>query len=154
MLMPFNLPGISETKRYGTNHYKQSGDTTQITVTTHMGRYYNGDIEGKFWFAIQDSNAADRFGVTGEPPNTLQYYFSEDDLDSVNAEINKIKENLGFKLVVIEKFFQDNLGWNEEMLAKAHITTQELSEYADLQLGIKIRDSIVDIGQCSFEAEC
>jgi len=21
-----------------------------------MGRYYNGDISGKFWFGIQDSN--------------------------------------------------------------------------------------------------
>ncbi len=28
-----------------------------------MGRYYSGDIEGKFWFAVQSSYAADRFGV-------------------------------------------------------------------------------------------
>lgn len=119
-----------------------------------MGRYYSGDIDGKFWFAVQSSDAADRFGVTGERPNTLQYYFSEDDLDNVNAEINRIKEKLGFKLVVIEKFFRDNSGYDDEMLAKAHITNKELSEYADLQLGIKIRDCIVEIGQCSFEAEC
>lgn len=24
-----------------------------------MGRYYNGDIEGKFWFGVQSSNDAD-----------------------------------------------------------------------------------------------
>ena len=30
-----------------------------------MGRYYTGDIEGKFWFGIQSSNSADRFGVIG-----------------------------------------------------------------------------------------
>ena len=24
-----------------------------------MGRYYHGDIEGKFWFAVQSSNDAD-----------------------------------------------------------------------------------------------
>ena len=24
-----------------------------------MGRYYQGDIEGKFWFAVQSSNDAD-----------------------------------------------------------------------------------------------
>ena len=40
-----------------------------------MGRYYSGDIEGKFGFAIQNSNAADRFGVTGQTPNFLEYYF-------------------------------------------------------------------------------
>ena len=33
-----------------------------------MGRWYSGDVEGKFWFGIQDSNAADRFGVTGHQP--------------------------------------------------------------------------------------
>ena len=33
-----------------------------------MGRYYTGDIEGKFWFALQSSNAASRFGgVESEP---------------------------------------------------------------------------------------
>jgi hypothetical protein len=27
-----------------------------------MGRYYNGDIEGKFWVAVQSSDDADFFG--------------------------------------------------------------------------------------------
>ena len=43
-----------------------------------MGRYYTGDIEGKFWFGVQDSTDADYFGVQGEPRFYL-YYFSEDD---------------------------------------------------------------------------
>ena len=34
-----------------------------------MGRYYNGDIEGKFWFAVQSSNDADFFGCEGESHN-------------------------------------------------------------------------------------
>ena len=37
-----------------------------------MGRYYSGDIEGKFWFAVQSSNAADRFGGIVKP-----YYFED-----------------------------------------------------------------------------
>ena len=28
-----------------------------------MGRYYSGDIEGKFWFGIQPSNDAEQFGA-------------------------------------------------------------------------------------------
>jgi hypothetical protein len=28
-----------------------------------MGRFYSGDIQGKFWFAVQDSDDADFFGV-------------------------------------------------------------------------------------------
>ena len=52
-----------------------------------MGRYYSGDIDGKFWFALQSSDAADRFGVTGTQPNYLYYYFDESDLEAVEEEI-------------------------------------------------------------------
>jgi hypothetical protein len=120
-----------------------------------MGRYYSGDIDGKFWFAIQASNAADRFGVTGEQPSSLHYYFSEDDLDDINAEIKNIEDKLGFKKTIIDKFFADNnMGWSDDMLKEAHITKAELEDYADLELGKKIRECVVDTGQCSFEAEC
>ena len=29
-----------------------------------MGRYYSGDINGKFMFAVQPSDAGERFGAT------------------------------------------------------------------------------------------
>ena len=119
-----------------------------------MGRYYSGDINGKFWFAVQSSNAADRFGVTGQEPSTLHYYFSEDDLESVEAEIKNIEESLGDKLQVIEMFFEERNGYNDKMLEEAGITQDELRDYADLGLGKKIRDSIKENGQCNFEAEC
>jgi hypothetical protein len=118
-----------------------------------MGRYYSGDIEGKFWFALQSSNAADRFGVIGQQPDELQYFFSEDDLEAVEEEIKNIEETLGEKKQIIDKFFEDNNGWNDEGLKEAGISKEELSEYADLGLGIKIRDCIKDFGTCSFDAE-
>ena len=36
-----------------------------------MGRYYNGDIEGKFWFGVQSSDDGDFFGSKGEEPNHI-----------------------------------------------------------------------------------
>ena len=57
-----------------------------------MGRYYSGDIEGKFWFAVQSSNAADRFGSIGYEPDYLEYYFNEDNLPDVQKELKKIEE--------------------------------------------------------------
>jgi len=123
------------------------------TVTNTMGRYYSGDIDGKFWFAVQSSNAADRFGVCGDHPSFLTYFFSEDDLDNINAEIKRIEDELGEKKEVIDKFFEKNSSYNDDMLSDAGITTRELSEYADLGLGIKIRDCVVLNGQCSFDAE-
>ena len=44
-----------------------------------MGRYIVGDINRKLWFAVQSSNAADRFGVTGCEPNYIEYYFNKED---------------------------------------------------------------------------
>jgi len=119
-----------------------------------MGRYYSGDIDGKFWFALQSSDCADRFGVTGEQPQTLEYYFSEDDLEGVEEEIKNIEDALGDKIKVIDEFFEKNNGYNDQMLKEAGITTEELSEYADLGLGKKIRDCIKEQGYCSFTAEC
>jgi hypothetical protein len=119
-----------------------------------MGRYYNGDIEGKFWFAVQSSNSADRFGVTGNEPAYLDYWFDEDNLEDVEIEIKNIEKSLGNKIKIIEDFFKENDSYNDEKLKKADITEDELSEYADLELGIKIRDHIKDFGQCSFQAEC
>jgi hypothetical protein len=118
-----------------------------------MGRYYSGDIEGKFWFGLQSSVAADRFGVEGVDPNYVEYYYSEEDLEGVESEIKKIEDNLGDKLKVIQDFFSDKSGYSDSMLKENNIETQELSEYADLLLGIQIRDCIKEHGECNFSAE-
>jgi len=118
-----------------------------------MGRYYNGDINGKFMFAIQSSSSADRFGVIGEAPAQLSYYFSEDNLDDVESEILRIELGLGDKLQHIEKFFLTNMGYNDKILKEVNITNEELSEFSDLRMGIKIRDCIKENGECSFTAE-
>ena len=119
-----------------------------------MGRYFSGDIEGKFWFGLQSSDCADRFGVQGYQPETLNYCFEESDLEGVEQEIARIEESLGDKVKIIEDFFETNNGYNDTMLADANITNQELSEFADLGLGKQIRDCIIENGSCSFEAEC
>jgi hypothetical protein len=118
-----------------------------------MGRYYSGDIEGKFWFALQSSDAADRFGVIGDQPNYITYYFDEDNLEDVEAEIKNIEETLGDKIATLDKFFEENNGYNDEMIEKIGITKDELRDYADLGLGKQIRDCIVKTSSCSFEAE-
>lgn len=119
-----------------------------------MGRYYSGDIEGKFWFTLQNSDCADRFGVEGTQPELLEYFFDEDNLEDVEKEIEAIKEKLGEKLKVIEKFFEENQGWNDRSLEEADLSRLDLKEYADLELGLRIRDCIKENGQCSFTAEC
>ena len=117
-----------------------------------MGRYYSGDIEGKFWFSVQSSYAADRFGVDGEPAY-INYRFKEENLDDVNEEIENIINDLGDKKERLDKFFEEKDSYSDSDLQALNVTKDDLSDYADLLLGIQIRDYIVENGECNFEAE-
>jgi hypothetical protein len=123
-----------------------------------MGRFYDGDIQGKFWFAVQDSNAADRFGVLGEEPNYLTYHFTEDNLKELQEELESIKENLGDYTPKIKEFFSLFEYYTIDELA-SHLNVDKekagylLSEYADLELGEKIEMCILEKGDCFFDAE-
>ena len=118
-----------------------------------MGRYYSGDIEGKFWFGLQPSDAAKRFGGQEFEPQYIEYYFDEEHLEEVNEEIDRIITILGDKKKIIEDFFESVASYSDKDLTDLGITEDILREYADLKLGIKIRDCIVESGQCSFQAE-
>ena len=123
-----------------------------------MGRYYNGDINGKFWFGVQSSDCANRFGVVGSQPETLYYYFNESDLQSVQDELKEIEQSMGDYLKQLNDFFTKNNGYTDIELAKELGISEAklkniLSEYADYELGKEIEKSIIKNGQCEFYAE-
>ena len=118
-----------------------------------MGRYYHGDIEGKFWFAVQSSMAAERFGGEIIEPNYVDFYFDGEHLDNINAEIDRIEKGLGGQIEVIDNFFMANNGYSKQMLIDANISEKDIEDYADLELGKKIRDCVVSNGECNFSAE-
>ena len=122
-----------------------------------MGRYYSGDINGKFWFGVQSSDAADRFGRIGGTPSYLYYYFDIDDLPEVEAEIQRIESTLGKKKAKLDAFFnqEGKLGYQDKELTEIGIDEQDLSEYADLLLGYKIAKALKESasGTCQFTAE-
>ena len=134
-----------------------------------MGRYYNGDIEGKFWFGVQSSTDADYFGVEGDA-RFLNYYFDKEDLPKIEAGIKKCKQYLGSLLEALDEFFEENNGYNDEMLVN-HLNSLYTCEglpsekftkqgvrhylewYARLDLGKEILACMEENGECSFEAE-
>jgi hypothetical protein len=118
-----------------------------------MGRYYSGDISGKFWFGVQSSNSADRFGVQGFQPEYIEYVFCQEDKDSVERELKKIEKSLGDQLQIIEDFFMKNDTYTNDMLIGSGINVSKLSDYADYELGKKILDSLNKNGHCEFTAE-
>tara|TARA_R100000951_G_scaffold16169_2_gene12732 strand:+ start:102 stop:455 length:354 start_codon:yes stop_codon:yes gene_type:complete len=117
-----------------------------------MGRYYNGDIEGKFWVAVQSSNAADQFGADGTAPDYLDYSFDEEDIPAVKYGIKKIEDRLDYEKV--HGFFDKVGSYSQDDLEKFNITRAEVRDYADLVLGKKILKCLEDNGECHFTAEC
>ena len=123
-----------------------------------MGRWCSGDIDHKLWFTIQDSDAADRFGVTGNQPQELYYCFDQEDLPGVYQELSNIAKSLGSNLILLHKFFTDNTGYTDEKVAEylkveLDVAKKLLKDYADYELGLKIAESVRTTGQCEFTAE-
>ena len=123
-----------------------------------MGRWCSGDIDHKLWFAVQSSDAADRFGVTGRQPQELYYYFDQEDLPGIKQELSNIAKSLGSNLILLHKFFTDNTGYTDEKVAEylnveLDVAKNLLKDYADYELGLKIADAVETTGQCEFTAE-
>lgn len=123
-----------------------------------IGRYINGDIDHQLWFAVQNSDAADRFGVIGVQPQELYYYFSEEDLPSILEELKSITSSLSINLILLHKFFEENTGYTDEKVAEylgveLDDAQKMLKDYADFLLGSKIANAVQTGGQCEFTAE-
>lgn len=124
-----------------------------------MGRNYSGDIEGKFWFGVQASNAADRFGTVGYEPAYLEYCFTKDNIDAVKIEIDHIKETIGEdNLKLLDSFFESESSYNDEIMETfkpglSSIWEKHKTDYADLQLGLQIYNHLLENEYCEFTAE-
>ena len=128
-----------------------------------MGRYYHGDIEGKFMFGVQSSNDADFFGVEGYA-TYLNYGFDRDDLPKIEKGIKECEDVLGEYLDHINNFFKQKESYNNKQLSE-YLTEKlgkdvtennvafNLEWYARLELGKEIRDCVKENDYCNFEAE-
>lgn len=129
-----------------------------------MGRYYNGDIEGKFWFGVQSSTDAEFFGAH-ENRNYINYIVMADD-EQVEKGIEECLKELGNWKERLDQFFNQTNGYNNEMIIKYwkdefdevipdDAVRRQLEWYARLSLGQKIKKFLDENpGQdCYFEAE-
>ena len=127
-----------------------------------MGRYYDGDINGKFAFAVQSSVAADRFGVNASEPNYVEYYFDESNLEDLKAELKKMEKSFGIYETPLLAYYElfgandDNSLSFSNYLIKGGLETmnkEQWAEYHDYHLGKKILECIKEQGDCQFRAE-
>lgn len=135
-----------------------------------MGRYYEGDIEGKFWFGIQSSDDADFFGSQGYQPEHLEYDFDIQHIPKIQQGLDICLEQLGDKKKVLDDFFKADQGYTREEVCEvlnvpvpkpglsieAHKKSKYhyyLEWYARYELGKKILDCVNKNKHCSFRAE-
>jgi len=135
-----------------------------------MGRYYEGDIEGKFWFGIQSSDDADFFGSAGFQPDWLEYYFDEEQIPKIEHGLAKCLDHLGSAKEVLDDFFEKKEGYTREEVCevldipvpKTGMSIEDhnkskyhyyLMWYARYELGKKILDRVKSNKFCSFRAE-
>lgn len=123
-----------------------------------MGRFYSGDIEGKFWFGSQSSDDADFFGSSGYQPSYLEYDFTKDHLPSIKKGLRQCKKQLGDYKAELDKFFDKREFYNnEELMKELKVTADKardlLKWYARLELGEKIKKCVDEKGYCVFQAE-
>ena len=127
-----------------------------------MGRYYSGDIEGKFWFAVQSSEDASFFGGEQSQPNHIDYYFYKTDLPDIKKGLADCHKSLREYEKKLNKFFgkggEGYNGYNDKMLEKELKLSEKkvkdlLVWYARLELGEKILKCVKEKGSCEFEAE-
>jgi hypothetical protein len=143
-----------------------------------MGRYYSGDIEGKFWFGVQSSDDASSLG--GYPEYVyddgeeieydedereeedaigLFYQFGPDQEDDLSEAIYGCKKELGEFLGKLDKFFEvNNNSYNDSSLALVLEVDEVkvrrlLVYYARLKFGEKIQNCLNENGQCNFTAD-
>ena len=125
-----------------------------------MGRYYNGDIEGKFWFAVQSSCDGAFFGMEEQEPSYIPYY--SEDLTAAEDGIKECKKELRGYLTKLNKFFSGRGAYNNTTLAEAlnleheddeYVRRHLLVWYARLNLGKKIVKCIKENGSCYYDAE-
>jgi hypothetical protein len=131
-----------------------------------MGRYYSGDIEGKFWFGVQSSDDANYFGGVevevedeeSEEVMSMEYFFEKEDLEDINAGIKECLDGLGEAKQKIDGYFETRSGYNditmsEELGISVEKLRDNLTLYARLRLGNQIKECVEKRGKCYFTAD-
>tara|TARA_R100000951_G_scaffold32192_1_gene27470 strand:+ start:3344 stop:3769 length:426 start_codon:yes stop_codon:yes gene_type:complete len=123
-----------------------------------MGRHYDGDIEGKFWFAVQSSDDGEYFGaidITEENTDSdyhdgfVDYVIYFSDIDRVKDGIDLCKRQLRGNYLILNEFFLSNNGYNDEMIIEHYQKTrgihinegflrEQLTIFARLDFGTQI----------------
>tara|TARA_R100000734_G_C3297957_1_gene88929 strand:- start:614 stop:994 length:381 start_codon:yes stop_codon:yes gene_type:complete len=125
-----------------------------------MGRYYSGDVEGKWWFGVQSSNTPIKFG--GQE-TFIDYTICND--GTFKRQVEQLKQDLGDKLEWLQQFFDENNGYNDAMLMEFMMKknprydkselSRDLENFADYEFAMQVKQHFEDTGEdyCNVSSE-
>ncbi len=103
-----------------------------------MGRYYNGDINGKFMFAVQGSDAGEKFGAVEIESHYVEYNLHRDQYQGIIKELSAIKKRGGVDRV--KAMFDKVDSYNDATQKEHNVTNEDLEDYADYELGNQMKE--------------
>ena len=118
-----------------------------------MGRYYTGDIEGKFMFAVQGSDAGERFGAHELDNHVIHYCIQRESYDDILKELKSIEESGCLERA--ETRMRE--GYELKSPFTQTLERKDLEDYADYRMGKKIKQWFDDNPKedyLYFDAEC
>lgn len=121
-----------------------------------MGRYYEGDIDGKFWFGTQSSDDGEFFGAKQQEPQFVEYIIRDTEIDGVYEGVAKCKIALGKHLTLFNKAYDGSLEKDAEWAKLDKPRQKELyAWFARLDMGMKILIHFMENPDqdCCFTAE-
>ena len=125
-----------------------------------MGRYYDGDVEGKWWFGVQSSDTPIKFGGH---ETFIDYTICND--DTFKGQVKQLKQDLGDKLEWLQQFFDENNGYNDAMLTEFMMKKnpryngselrRDLENFADYEFAMQVKEYFDDTGEeyCNVNSE-
>ena len=125
-----------------------------------MGRYYNGDVEGKWWFGVQSSDTPQKFGGY---ETHIDYTISYD--DTFKNRMECIENDLGDRLPILERFFKEEAYYNNEKLHsyiskeiddyELEWVSKDVQDYADYCFGKEVLEYFKESGEkyCNVYSE-
>ena len=104
-------------------------------------------------FAVQSSNAGERFGAQ-DVTNYVEYYVDREEYDNIVNEIDNIEKTGAIKRV--QDMFEKSNFYNDEIMNENGVSKEDIAEYADWRMGMQMKeyfDNNPDAYGISFSAE-
>ena len=115
-----------------------------------MGRYYeeeNGMFDGKFWFAVQSSDALSTIGFSENEPSYAYYTLSgKDDIQTLKTFMNDVRKDhllLPADINILQYDYQPLYNYADSMQG---IKDDREKDIANYELALKCITALLEIG--------